>query len=283
MTRCSYIPPEGQSASAIAKERGGATDGDIQALVDRFGCKAEATRIIGRAGSTIIDAHACDDHVGHLLGDAPCAWVEPVGSAPPPGWDEAPEVPLHAIEDLVAAEISSGHARDRIEADRLLYGTGFGRLRPDGTLEHIPTPEMVVDRREAPPSGWGESILQRAQRTATCDVARGIHVLGADAASATACQCGRPFDVAFEPMPLSTPQTVGVARPEPSRNTAGAIIDREFCDRVNGHLATAWGCRRCGKATRMETTGGALIQPLRCCGAQAEQIRLADLGVYTEP
>lgn len=31
----------------------------------------------------------------------------------------------------------------------------------------------------------------RAQRTATCDVDRGIHVLGVDDATATTCQCGR--------------------------------------------------------------------------------------------
>lgn len=292
MTRCSYIPPEGLSVIAIAKERGGTTNGDIQALVDRFGCRAEATRIIGRAGSTVIDAHACDDHVGHLLGDAPCAWVEPVGSEPPPGWDEAPDVevtiertegiaregfgspmllappawtpstPLEigqtvaasgetyrcegagsreamaglctcaaagtcagcrrrvvdlgdnpTRERLEAAGFSADSAsyreaaglfdpaaetRERIECDRLLYGTGFGRLRPDGTLEHIPAPEMIVDYMPTPRSGWGESVLQRAQRTATCDVAHGIHVLGTDAASAATCQCGRPFKAAFE-------------------------------------------------------------------------------------
>lgn len=32
--------------------------------------------------------------------------------------------------------------------------------------------------------------LLRARLTATCDVQRGIHVLGADAATATKCQCG---------------------------------------------------------------------------------------------
>jgi hypothetical protein len=33
---------------------------------------------------------------------------------------------------------------DLIERDRLLYGTGFGRLRGDGSIEHIPAQTVVV-------------------------------------------------------------------------------------------------------------------------------------------
>lgn len=35
----------------------------------------------------------------------------------------------------------------KITRDMRLYGTGYGRSRPDGTLEHIPAPEVVVLHR----------------------------------------------------------------------------------------------------------------------------------------
>lgn len=70
MTRCSYISPGGQSVIAIAQERGGTTDGDIQALRDRFGCKAEARwSITSEASGGPWRDPACSDHVGHLLHD----------------------------------------------------------------------------------------------------------------------------------------------------------------------------------------------------------------------
>ena len=67
MTRCSYIPPEGQSIIAIAQERGGTTDGDIQALIDRFRCKAEARWLATEEDAEDSDVFSCADHLGHLL------------------------------------------------------------------------------------------------------------------------------------------------------------------------------------------------------------------------
>lgn len=69
MTRCSYIPPEGESVIAIAKERGGTTDGDIQALRDRFGCRAEAVYEAVEDDTANEEVYACAEHLGHLLLD----------------------------------------------------------------------------------------------------------------------------------------------------------------------------------------------------------------------
>lgn len=33
----------------------------------------------------------------------------------------------------------------KITYDRLVYGTGFGRRRPDGTIEHIPFGDVVIE------------------------------------------------------------------------------------------------------------------------------------------
>lgn len=38
--------------------------------------------------------------------------------------------------------------REKIDLDILLYGTGFGRFRPDGSIEHIPAPEVLVFGKE---------------------------------------------------------------------------------------------------------------------------------------
>lgn len=38
--------------------------------------------------------------------------------------------------------------REKIDLDVLIYGNGFGRMRPDGTLEHIPAPEVMVFGKE---------------------------------------------------------------------------------------------------------------------------------------
>lgn len=35
-----------------------------------------------------------------------------------------------------------------IERDRLIYGTGFGKLRVDGTLEHVPAPDVLMFPRD---------------------------------------------------------------------------------------------------------------------------------------
>jgi len=81
MTRCNYIPPDGLSVIAIAKERGSTTDGDIQALVDRFGCKAEAAYQMTAEEDSDREQFSCIDHVGHLCGDE--YWlVEPVYRPP---------------------------------------------------------------------------------------------------------------------------------------------------------------------------------------------------------
>lgn len=34
----------------------------------------------------------------------------------------------------------------KIKFDSLVFGTGVGRMRPDGTLEHIPFEELVFER-----------------------------------------------------------------------------------------------------------------------------------------
>lgn len=33
---------------------------------------------------------------------------------------------------------------DLIERDRLLYGAGFGRRLPDGSIEHLPAQTMII-------------------------------------------------------------------------------------------------------------------------------------------
>jgi len=77
MTRCNYIPSDGLSVIALAKERGGTTDGDIAALVDRFGCKADAAYEMTAEEDADREQFSCIDHVGHLCGDG--HWiVEPV-------------------------------------------------------------------------------------------------------------------------------------------------------------------------------------------------------------
>jgi hypothetical protein len=42
----------------------------------------------------------------------------------------------------------------KIRHDRLVYGTAFARRRSDGSLEHIPTLEMMVFMNDLPPKGW---------------------------------------------------------------------------------------------------------------------------------
>lgn len=46
----------------------------------------------------------------------------------------------------VVISIPPGDAQ-KIELDRLLYGTGVGRRRPDGTLEHVPLADLVFEFR----------------------------------------------------------------------------------------------------------------------------------------
>lgn len=163
MTRCSYIPPEGLSVIAIAKERGGTTDGDVQALVDRFGCKAEATHeiAIGDADEPDQLLDACRDHVGHLLGNGGC-WVHPI-------------VEIETAMSIVFGP-SVGVAR-----------AGFG---PAIILSQSPAAPPVVNLGTNP---------TREQ----------LEAHGFDFNSAAY----REARAAFEPMPLPTPQTVGVALP----------------------------------------------------------------------
>jgi hypothetical protein len=42
----------------------------------------------------------------------------------------------------------------KIKFDTLVYGTGFARRRSDGSLEHIPTTEVVVWMNGLPPKEW---------------------------------------------------------------------------------------------------------------------------------
>lgn len=171
--RCSYIPPEGQSVIAIAKERGGTTNGDIQALVDRFGCKAEATHevAIGDADEPDKLLDACRDHVGHLLGDGGC-WVAPI-------------VPIEVAMTIAFGPPISGDAvREDFGLPTLLAPKAWSNASPEDILRDITTAAPVVDlganptrgqsqaagfsydsaayRMPTPRSGWGESVLSRA-------------------------------------------------------------------------------------------------------------------------
>jgi hypothetical protein len=66
--KCSYIPPDGQTAIHDAEAQGGATAGDLRMLADRFRCRAEATfrADLEHADDEVL---ACADHLGHLLDD----------------------------------------------------------------------------------------------------------------------------------------------------------------------------------------------------------------------
>jgi hypothetical protein len=75
--RCSYIPDDGRSVIALAVTRGGTTAGDVDALVDRFGCRSEAKYEASEEDEPQHVVRACADHLGHLL----CDWrwsVRPV-------------------------------------------------------------------------------------------------------------------------------------------------------------------------------------------------------------
>ncbi len=132
MTRCSYIPPEGQSVIAIAKERGGTTDGDIQALVDRFGCQAEAEFQIERGDADEPDdlIDACRDHVGHMLGEGGC-WVAPIAE----------------LSDLVSVtvDLTCGVAREGFGSPMILASKAWSNASPDDRRRDITTATPVVD------------------------------------------------------------------------------------------------------------------------------------------
>lgn len=65
---------------------------------------------------------------------------------PPRWWEQGryeDEVLLHEIARIMRVPLTD---REKITRDAFVFGTGFGRWRPDGTLEHIPAPEMVIEK-----------------------------------------------------------------------------------------------------------------------------------------
>lgn len=85
------------------------------------------------------------------------------GQEPNPGNPlDTPAVQLTAESYESPLAMWNGEDRRKIDEDILLYGTGFGRHRPDGRIEHIPANEVVMEHRA--PSGaiaraWGEPII----------------------------------------------------------------------------------------------------------------------------
>lgn len=208
---------------------------DIQALRDRFGCKAEATHsAIEEQDETDTVVYACADHLGHLLGDR--------------YWFVRPYEPVE-----VTISISQTHGVIR---------EGFGSPM---ILAPLPITAPVVDLGTNPTREQIE--------------AAGFSGDGAAYREALA---------AFVSMPPPTPQTVGVLRAPratATRNEAGVIIDRAFCEtfeRIGSYLVTAWRCHGCKQDAFSYTLASATIQPSTCCGTRAEQIRLADAGTFTE-
>lgn len=178
MTRCSYISPGGQSVIAIAQERGGTTDGDIQALRDRFGCKAEATHTLLGDPNKDDDIDACRDHVGHLLGNNAC-WVHPV-------------VPIDITIEIAH---TAGIAREGFGSPMIL-APAWSNATPDEILRDIASTTPVVDlgpnptRRQLEAHGYNPDTAEYRAVLEEIQKAR----------------------AAFVPMPLPTPKTVGIAR-----------------------------------------------------------------------
>lgn len=51
---------------------------------------------------------------------------------------------LHALQRMAVRSDA-----ERMRLDLLLYGTSYGRRREDGTIEHIPATEVIVNHRTA--------------------------------------------------------------------------------------------------------------------------------------
>lgn len=177
------MPPDGLAAIEHARQHYG-TEGDFAALRDRFGCRAPARYEAVEEDDADAVLQACDAHLGAMLEDR-CWTVHPIWSGHEPkigdfvqitvteqtvgisragfGCAFIPASDAEYIAGLAALKtIQEASARAAIERDRQLYGTGFGRLRPGGTLEHIPAPEMLFDHGRFSGGTWGESPLQAA-------------------------------------------------------------------------------------------------------------------------
>lgn len=182
MIRCNYIPPDGQSVIAVATQRGGTTDGDIQALRDRFGCKAEATHELSLEGSDD-EQFSCVDHVGHLCSDGNW-WVQPV----------------YRASDDVSITIASMHgiARD-----------GFGSpmiFAP--CADDLSSEPLHVDASRV------RELGERLHRAVVVDLGTNPTREQVEAAGFSSDSAAyREARKTFEPMPLPTSKTVGVARP----------------------------------------------------------------------
>lgn len=51
-----------------------------------------------------------------------------------------------ALRELLAT--ADPTVRQKVERDRLIYGTGYMRQFPDGTVEHIPALEVITSTRD---------------------------------------------------------------------------------------------------------------------------------------